>query len=268
MYLGIDLGTSNSAIVGNEGNELRLFKTTDGSDVLPSAIMIDRRGAMFVGKRAYEQDAFSPENVGKRFKRLMGTTSPVIFKSADRTMTAEEASSEVLKALLAQARMAAGEFAIEGAIVTVPAAFNQMQCEATMRAARGAGIEQVGLIQEPIAAAMASIADRQRKNAALKDGQFIVYDLGGGTFDVAIVQSVGGTVNILSHSGINMLGGTDFDRTIVNVIVRPWLLSNFDLPSDLQKEPAYERVLRIANFGSSGSRVGVFGSFRALGACM
>jgi molecular chaperone DnaK len=257
MYLGIDLGTSNSAIVGNDGNELRLFKTIDGSDVLPSAIMIDRRGAMFVGKRAYEQDAFSPENVGKRFKRLMGTTSPVIFKSADRTMTAEEASSEVLKALLAQARMAAGEFAIQGAIVTVPAAFNQMQCEATMRAARGAGIEHVGLIQEPIAAAMASIADRQRKNAALKDGQFIVYDLGGGTFDVAIVQSVGGTVNILSHSGINMLGGTDFDRTIVNVIVRPWLLDNFDLPADLQKEPTYERVLRIANFYAEKAKIEV-----------
>ena len=113
MYLGIDLGTSNSAIVGNDGSELRLFKTTDGSDVLPSAIMIDRRGAMFVGKRAYEQDAFSPENVGKRFKRLMGTTSPIIFKSAARTMTAEDASSEVLKTLLAQARMAAGEFDIE-----------------------------------------------------------------------------------------------------------------------------------------------------------
>lgn len=101
MYLGIDLGTSNSAIVGNDGRELRLYKTVDGSDVLPSAIMIDRRGGMFVGKRAYEQDAFSPENVGKKFKRLMGTSSPIEFKSADRSMSAEEASAEVLKALLA-----------------------------------------------------------------------------------------------------------------------------------------------------------------------
>ena len=257
MYLGIDLGTSNSAIVGNDGNELRLFKTIDGSDVLPSAIMIDRRGAMFVGKRAYEQDAFSPENVGKKFKRLMGTASPVVFKSAGRTMTAEEASGEVLKSMLAQATMAAGEFTIEGAIVTIPAAFNQMQCEATMRAAHAAGIERVGLLQEPIAAAMASIADRQKKNATLKDGQFIVYDLGGGTFDVAIVQSVGGTVNILSHSGINMLGGTDFDRTIVNAAVRPWLLENFDLPDDLEKDPIYERVLRIANFYAEKAKIEV-----------
>jgi molecular chaperone DnaK len=257
MYLGIDLGTSNSAIAGNDGRELRLFKTTDGYDVLASAIMIDGRGAMFVGRRAYDQDAFSPENVGKRFKRLMGTTSPVTFKSAERTLTPEEASSEILKALLAQARMSAGEFITEGAIVTIPAAFNQMQCEATMRAAGAAGIERVGLLQEPIAAAMASIADRQRTNSALKDGQFLVYDLGGGTFDAAIVQSIGGTVNIVGHEGVNMLGGTDFDRAVVNAIVRPWLVETFDLPSNFQKEPAYARVLRIAAFCAEKAKIEV-----------
>jgi molecular chaperone DnaK len=257
MYLGIDLGTSNSAIAGNDGHEIKLFKTTDGYDILPSAIMIVGRGAMFVGKRAYEQDAFSPENVGKRFKRLMGTTSPIKFKSAGRILTPEEASSEILKALLAQARMSAGEFMTEGAIVTIPAAFNQMQCEATMRAAGAAGIERVGLLQEPIAAAMASIADRQRTSSALKDGQFLVYDLGGGTFDAAIVQSVGGTVNIIGHEGVNMLGGTDFDRAIVNTIVRPWLLETFDLPPDFQREPAYARVLRIAAFCAEKAKIEV-----------
>jgi molecular chaperone DnaK len=257
MYLGIVLGTSNSAIAGNDGGELRLFKTTDGYDVLPSAIMIDGRGATFVGRRAYDQDAFSPENVGKRFKRLMGTTSPITFKSAGRALTPEEASSEILKALLAQARMSAGEFVIEGAVVTIPAAFNQMQCEATMRAVSAAGIERVGLLQEPIAAAMASIADRQRTNSALKDGQFLVYDLGGGTFDAAIVQSVGGTVNIIGHEGVNMLGGTDFDRAIVNAIVRPWLLETFDLPSEFQKDPDCARVLRIATFCAEKAKIEV-----------
>jgi molecular chaperone DnaK len=257
MYLGIDLGTSNSAIVGNDGDSLRLFKATDGSDVLPSAIMLDRRGGMFVGKRAYEQDAFSPENVGKRFKRLMGTKSPVEFKSAGRSMSPEEASAEILKALLAQAQMAAGSFEMEGTVITIPAAFNQMQCEATMRAAQTAGIQQVGLVQEPIAAAMASMADRQRRNAALRDGQFLVYDLGGGTFDVAIVQSVGGTINVVGHGGINMLGGTDFDRTVVNNLVRPWLMENFDLPDDLQKFPEFQRVLRIASFYSERAKIDV-----------
>lgn len=255
MYLGIDLGTSNSAIVGNDGRELRLFKTVDGSDVLPSAIMIDRRGGMFVGKRAYEQDAFSPENVGKKFKRLMGTSSPIEFKSADRSMSAEEASAEILKTLLAQAKLAAGQFDLEGTVITIPAAFNQIQCEATMRAAQAAGIGRVGLVQEPIAAAMASIADRQRRNSALKDGQFLVYDLGGGTFDVAIVQSVGGTINVVGHGGINMLGGTDFDRRVVNEIVRPWLMEQFDLPEDLQKDPTYQRVLRIAGFYAEKAKI-------------
>lgn len=255
MYLGIDLGTSNSAIVGNDNGELRLFKTSDGYDVLPSAIMIDRRGAMFVGKRAYDQDAFSPEDVGKRFKRLMGTAAPISFKSAGRTMSPEEASSEILKALVGQARMAAGEFNIDGAIVTIPAAFNQMQVEATMRSAHEAGIDKVGLLQEPVAAAMASIAERRKKNSSLKDGQFLVYDFGGGTFDVAIVQAVGGLVNVVAHAGVNMLGGSDFDRTIVNNIVRPWLMENFSLPSDFQKEPAYQRVLRIAAFCAEKAKI-------------
>jgi molecular chaperone DnaK len=248
MYLGIDLGTSNFAIVGNDGGELRIFKTTDGYDVLPSAIMIDRRGAMFVGKRAYEQDAFSPESVAKKFKRLMGTTSPITFKGAGRTMTPEQASSEIIKALLVQAEIAIGDLSVEGAVITITAAFNQMQSEATMRAGRDAGMKEFGLLQEPIAAAMASIADRQRRNQSLRDGQFLVYDLGGGTFDAAIVQSVRGTVNIIGHSGVNMLGGTDFDRTIVNTIVRPWLLDHFDLPQDFQKNPIYQRVLHIAAF--------------------
>jgi molecular chaperone DnaK len=261
MYLGIDLGTSNSAIAGNDGRELRVFKTTDGYDVLPSALMMDRRGAMFVGKRAYEQEAFSPENVAKRFKRLMGTSSPVTFKGANRSMTPEEASSEVLKALLAQARMDAqtgtDAFETQGAIVTIPAAFNQMQSEATMRAAGLAGIDSVGLLQEPIAAAMASLAERGRAGAPLVDGQFLVYDLGGGTFDAAIVQSIGGTVNIVGHAGVNMLGGTDFDRALVNALVRPWLLEKFDLPEDLQNDPAYARVLRIAAFYAEKAKIEV-----------
>src|SRR5882672_602603 len=100
MYLGIDLGTSNSAIAGFDAGKLRLFKSAEGTDVLPSAIMIDRRGSMLVGKRAYDQAAYSPENVAQGFKRLMGTSSTVVFGTTGRTMTPEEASSEVLKALI------------------------------------------------------------------------------------------------------------------------------------------------------------------------
>ncbi len=250
MYLGIDLGTSNSAVVGNDHGNLRHFKTAEGTDVLPSAIMIDRRGGMLVGKRAYDQAAFSPENVAQGFKRLMGTKSPITFASSGRSMSPEEASSEVLKALVAQAHMIAGDFVIDGAVVTFPAAINQMQSEATMRAAAAAGLTKVALLQEPIAAALASIANSTNKN-----GQFLVYDLGGGTFDVAIVQSIAGSATVISHSGINMLGGRDFDRALVNSVVRPWLFEQFDIPEDFQRDKEYQRLLRVAQFRAELAKI-------------
>jgi molecular chaperone DnaK len=250
MFLGIDLGTSNSAIVGHDGANLRVFKTAEGTESLPSAIMIDRRGSMLVGRRAYDQAAYSPENVALGFKRLMGTASTIEFPSSSHVMTPEEASAEVLKALVGQARMIAGDFIIEGTVVTVPAAFNQMQSEATMRAAGKAGLQKVALLQEPIAAAMASIANSNNKN-----GQFLIYDLGGGTFDVGIVQSIGGAATVIAHSGINMLGGRDFDRALVHSVVRPWLLNTFDLPEDFQKEKGYLRLIRVAQYRAELAKI-------------
>lgn len=250
MYLGIDLGTSNSAIVGNDAGNFRHFKTPEGMDVMPSAVMFDRRGGMFVGRKAYDYAAFSPENVKMRFKRLMGTSSVLTFKSADKTLTPEEASAEVLKELLSQAKMATGDARIVGTVITIPAAFNQMQSEATMRAAGLAGLEKVALLQEPIAAAMATIASTSKKS-----GQYLIYDLGGGTFDAAIVQCISGNATVIAHAGINMLGGSDFDREIVNNIVRPWLLESFDLPDDFQTNAGYERLIRIANYRSELAKI-------------
>lgn len=250
MYLGIDLGTSNSAVVGITSGQARLFKTAEGTDVLPSAVMIDRRGNYLIGKRAYDQAAFSPGDVAQGFKRLLGTGSVIKFESTKRQMTPEEASSEVLKTLVAQAHMAVGDFEIAGAAVTVPAAFNQMQSEATMRAAGVAGLERVVLLQEPIAAAMASIGNSEKRTA-----NFLVYDLGGGTFDAAIVQSVSGSATVIAHAGINMLGGRDFDLTILNTLVREWLLSNFDLPEDFQADKTYDRLLRVALYKAELSKI-------------
>lgn len=250
MYLGIDLGTSNSAIVGTDGAEIRLFKTADGTDVLPSVININKLGHKFVGSRAYQQALLSPENVAQGFKRLMGTSSPVKFKAADLAMLPEECSAEIIRTLLGQVRTEAGDIEIEGTVVTIPAAFNQMQCEATIRAAEIAGLERVGLLQEPIAAAMASMAHAKNKN-----GQFLVYDLGGGTFDVALVQSVNGTVSVVAHEGINMLGGRDFDRNIVNSLVRPWLINNFNLPPDFQSDKRFSRLIGVARAAAERAKI-------------
>ena len=250
MYLGIDLGTSNSAIVGNNNSDLKLFKTGDGTDVLPSVININKQGHRFIGNRAYEQSILSPDNVAQGFKRLMGTNSPVSFAASGINMSPEECSTEIIRTLLGQVKTESGVSDIKGAVVTIPAAFNQMQSEATLRAAAAAGLERVGLLQEPIAAAMASIS--QSKN---KSGQFLVYDLGGGTFDVALVQSINGSVNIVAHEGINMLGGRDFDKAIVNSIVRPWLIENFRLPDNFQTDPKFKRLIGIARFAAEKAKI-------------
>jgi molecular chaperone DnaK len=250
MYLGIDLGTSNSAVAGNIGTDLRIFKTAEGTDVLPSVIYVDKRGHQLVGGRAYDQTILSPENVAQGFKRLMGTSTVLDFAGSGVTMSPEDASAEIIKTLLNQVQVEAHVAEIAGTIITIPAAFNQMQSEATLRAAKAAGIEQVGLLQEPIAAAMAAMVNTKSKNA-----QFLVYDLGGGTFDVALVQSVGGQVNVIAHEGINMLGGRDFDRVIVNSLIRPWLIDKYHLPNDFQSAPQFRRLMRIAQLRAEQAKI-------------
>ena len=240
LYLGIDLGTSNSAVVGNVNGTTRLFKTSDGSDVLPSVIYLDKRGHRFVGKSAQDRIMSAPANVAAGFKRLMGTKSPV--KIGDQEWSPEDCSAEIIKTLVGQALTESGEQLIKGAVITIPAAFNQMQSEATIAAAKMAGLDRVSLLQEPVAAAMASIAHSKQK-----DGVFLVYDLGGGTFDVALVMSTGGAVTVVAHEGINMLGGRDFDRIVFDSVVRPWLLDNFSLPRDFQKDPKYRHLSTIAH---------------------
>ena len=250
MHLGIDLGTSNSAVVGHSDGTPRLFKTADGTDVLPSVIYLDKRNHRFVGARAYDRIFTSPENTAQGFKRLMGTKSPIHFDGAGVDWSPEECSAEVLRTLVSQARTEAGDFTLEGTVVTIPAAFNQMQSEATIRATHLAGLERVTLVQEPVAAAMASVAGSKVPN-----GVFLVYDIGGGTFDVALVQSVKGSVTILAHEGINMLGGRDFDRRVLDAHVRPWLEKNFHLPGDFQRDPRFKRLLGVARYAVEKARI-------------
>jgi molecular chaperone DnaK len=247
MHLGIDLGTSNSAVAGNVNSQIRIFKTTDGSDVLPSVIYMDQRGRRLYGRRAYAQTVLSPENVAKGFKRLMGTSTPIEFRASAQVMTPEECSAEIIRQLVSQALLETNVSEIEGTAVTIPAAFNQMQSEATLRAAGAAGLDRVVLLQEPIAAAMAQ--------ANSDSGQFLVYDLGGGTFDLALVQSLSGSINIIGHEGINMLGGQDFDRILINSVIRPWLIDNFALPPDFQKHPQYNRLIGKALIAAETAKI-------------
>jgi molecular chaperone DnaK len=249
MYLGIDLGTSNSVIAGITDGEARVFRPADGGEVLPSVIYIDKRGHRLYGRRAHDQVLIAPENVALGFKRLMGTATPIEIKDAGLALTPEECSAEIIRQLLGQATTETGEEEFDGAIITVPAAFNQMQSEATLRAAKLAGLEHVDLLQEPVAAALASM------EGAKRTGKFLIYDLGGGTFDVALAEVKNGEVTIVAQQGINMLGGRDFDRMIVDKIIRPWLVANFDLPDNFQRDPAYRRLIRIAHLAAEKAKI-------------
>lgn len=248
MYLGIDLGTSNSAVVGHIDGATRLFKTSDGTDVLPSVIYLDKRGHRFIGKSAYDRLLSAPQNVAQGFKRSMGTKNPISF--AGQTWTPVECSAEIIKALVGQAMTEAGNQEVEGVVITTPAAFNQMQSEDTIAAARLAGLEKVSLLQEPVAASLAAIAHSKQK-----DGVFLVYDLGGGTFDLALVMSTAGVVNVIAHEGINMLGGRDFDRIIFDSIVRPWLTQTFNLPSDFQRNDKYSHLADVCRHAAEKAKI-------------
>lgn len=248
-YVGIDLGTTNSAICSFDGEKIHLYKSPEQHDVTPSAIFIDRRGNKYVGSRAYNSAAKNPDNAAVLFKRLMGTSTPVKLTAVNLTMTPEECSAEVLRALfgyLPEEIRGDGE---TGTVITVPAAFNQMQKDSTMAAADAAGLGRVALMQEPVAAVMSVM--RQRKN----DGVFVVYDLGGGTLDIAIAESIGGRVNLLAHGGIAMCGGRDFDRILFDNVVKPWLLENFDLPEDLAANPQFKSLMRMATWAAEKAKI-------------
>ncbi|MFA5040697.1 MAG: Hsp70 family protein [Bdellovibrionales bacterium] len=249
MYLGIDLGTSNSSVAGSSDGKVRVFRPADGGEVLPSIIYFDKRGHRLYGRRAHDQALVSPENVAAGFKRLMGTSTPIEIKGVELTLTPEECSAEIIRQLLGQAATESGDEKVTGAVITIPAAFNQMQSEATLRAAKMAGLEHVDLLQEPIAAAIAAM------EGAKRSGHFLIYDLGGGTFDAALAQAINGEVKIIAHQGINMLGGRDFDRMIVNEIIRPWLNETFDLPENFHRDPAYRRLIRLAQLAAEKAKI-------------
>ena len=248
-FVGIDLGTTNSAICVYDGDDVKILKSPEQNDVTPSAILIDRRGNKYIGQRAYDSAPSSPNNAALLFKRLMGSSTPIHFASAQIDKSPEECSAEILKVLFGYLPEEIRNSNDVGTVITVPAAFNQMQKNATVQAAHMAGIGRVALMQEPVAAVMSVM--RTRKN----DGTFIIYDFGGGTLDVAIAESLGGRVNLLANGGIQMCGGRDMDRAIFDNIVKPWLMDNFDLPDDFMVNAQYKRLIRYANWAIEKAKI-------------
>lgn len=235
---GIDLGTTNSCIARASGGDVVVIQNNDQMNVTPSVVRVLKSGSLLVGRRAYNALAEDPENVAQEFKRLMGQRYAKSFPASGRVMSPEEISAEVLKSLLADARRRTGE-EVRAACVTVPAAFTALQCEATARAAQLAGLEEFPLLQEPIAAAVAYGAA-----PGVRDQRWLVFDLGGGTLDVAVVSTRDGRLNVLEHRGDNHLGGKDIDRAMVENVLVPFLAQQFALPRAETETAELARLLR------------------------
>ena len=249
QFIGIDLGTTNSAICSYDGQNVRVWKSPDQNDVTPSAIYIDKRGNRYYGQRAYDNAPRNPNNSATLFKRFMGTSTKIEIKGAGITMTPEECSAEILKVLFGYLPEDIRNAEDTAVVITVPAAFNQMKKDATLEAARMAGFQNVALMQEPVAAVMSVM--RQSK----AEGIFLIYDLGGGTFDVSIAENIGGKVNLLAHGGIEMCGGRDWDRIVFNNIVVPWLRSHFKFPADFLANPQYKTLISLAQWASEKAKI-------------
>jgi len=225
LDFGIDLGTTNSEIACMDNGEVVVFKNYKREDYTPSVVSIDNKGTLRVGRKAYERLVDDPDNTIGEFKRWMGTHEAKKFKSSGRTLKAEELSAEVLKDLKITAKKHLPNEEINCAVITVPCNFEIVQCEATQRAANLAGIKYAPLLQEPIAASVAyGFLEKMPK------GYWVVFDLGGGTFDVAIMSAKEGRLSVVDHFGDNYLGGKDFDWKIVENIIHPALAKEYNLP--------------------------------------
>lgn len=220
---GIDLGTTNSAIAVLQGKDVLVFKNNESQEITPSAVWIDRNGRLYVGRAARERIESDPGNAFGEFKLQMGKPTENTFAASGRKMKPEELSAEVLKTLKASVRQRSQED-VKAAVITVPAAFELDQNNATRRAAELAGFTDSPLLQEPIAAALAygfqSKSDRVF---------WLVYDLGGGTFDAAVMGVRDGEIKVVNHGGDNHLGGKQIDWAIVEELFIPALNSKHRL---------------------------------------
>ncbi|MEM8528464.1 MAG: Hsp70 family protein [Bacteroidota bacterium] len=234
INFGIDLGTTNSAIAKFTKGEVEVFSNPldYGKRTLPSVVAF-KKDKIYTGKAAktrYEKDA---KNVKAFFKRKMGTSESFKIPAlSGQSKTPVDLSAFLLKEL--KTFVSSGEV-IDAAIITIPAAFDTIQSNATKDAGKQAGFKQVILVPEPVAASLAYA--NKTKEQDLADGQWLVYDLGGGTFDVALVRIKEGEMKIIDHEGDNFLGGYDFDQSIVEKIIIPFLEKegNFsNLKSEMQ----------------------------------
>ena len=233
--IGIDLGTTNSCVCVLEAGEPKVIPNAEGDRTTPSVVAFNKDGDRIVGAAAKRQAITNPNTISS-IKRLMGTDKKV--EANGKKYSPEEVSAMILGNLKESAENYLGE-PVTKAVITVPAYFNDAQRQATKNAGKIAGLDVERIINEPTAAALAYGLDKQDKNQTI-----LVYDLGGGTFDVSILDLGDGVVEVRSTSGNNHLGGDDFDERIIDYLVSEFKKENgVDLTKD---KMAMQRLKEIA----------------------
>ena len=222
--IGIDLGTTNSCVAVMEAGEAVVIPNPEGARTTPSVVGFSKTGERVIGQAAKRQAVTNPERTVTSIKRHMGSDYKVNIDG--KAYTPQEISAMVLQKLKADAEAYLGE-TVSAAVITVPAYFTDAQRQATKDAGRIAGLEVKRIINEPTAAALAYGADKE------EDQKIMVYDLGGGTFDVSIIEMGDGIQEVLATAGNNHLGGDDFDDRLINYLADQFRAENgIDLRSD------------------------------------
>ncbi|MDD6401617.1 MAG: molecular chaperone HscC [Lachnospiraceae bacterium] len=248
MIVGIDLGTTNSLIGYFNDGEAKLIPNGLGEYLTPSVVSIDDDGIVYVGKTAKERKITYPDQSAEVFKRSMGTNKKFIL--GEKEFTAEELSSLILKSLKADAESYL-ECKVEEAVISVPAYFNDAQRKATKRAGEMAGFKVERIVSEPTAAAIAY--GLNKKNA---DTKFLVFDLGGGTFDVSILELFHNIMEVRAVAGDNFLGGEDFTEVLEQMFFRE---KNIDQDELDEKARAHVRKqAELCKLGFEDGKTSVF----------
>lgn len=244
LYVGIDLGTTNSAAAVFDGEQVVVVRNAQGGTVTPSVVRIDKQSRVTVGARARRFVETDPNNTATEFKRLMGTNSAVEFPAAGLRRSPEALSAEILRALRSDIADQVG-VAVDRAVISVPALFELPQSSATSEAARLAGFSQVELLQEPIASALAAGWRSDEAGAQ----SWLVFDLGGGTFDASLLETRDGLLRVVGHDGDNFLGGRDFDWAITE-----HLAAQLSTPL-LRRDPSHAAALRMLRLAAEDAKI-------------
>ena len=242
--IGIDLGTTNSCVAVIEGGEPVVIANAEGARTTPSVVAFGKDGERMVGQVAKRQAITNPEKTISSIKREMGTSYKVTIDN--KSYTPQEVSAMILQKLKSDAEAYLGE-TVTQAVITVPAYFTDAQRQATKDAGKIAGLDVKRIINEPTAAALSYGVDKEN------DQKVMVYDLGGGTFDVSIIEMGDGVQEVLATAGNNRLGGDDFDQRIINWMVQEFKTAEgVDLTSDKMAMQRLKEAAEKAKIELSG----------------